>query len=361
MGADRGGATDRGDAAGSARGRTAADWAKPSYYGVPTVHKPHWRWLIIGYFFLGGIAGASYVIAAVSDLVGPKDDRRIVRAGRYLSLAALMPCPILLILDLARPRRFIYMLRVLKLRSPMSVGTWGLLVFSAISGLSAARQAADDGLLGHGRPARGLSGLPARAMAVVGIPFGFFLAGYTGVLLATTAVPLWAKNARVMGPLFLCSAFSTATAAITLLLSLGRPPHASLHRLERLERTAMAAEIGLLAASWGRLGPTAKPVVEGRIGRLLRFGTIGAGLVGPLALQVVGSRVGGRPERSARALASILVLVGGFLFRYAVVMGGRASADDPHATFAYAAAPAERSDDPPRSTGHSARMGNSDA
>ena len=69
---------------------------------MPVIHKPHWRWLIITYFFLGGIAGGSYAIASVAELVGGAGGRRITR-GRFISLAALLPCPLLLVLDLGRP------------------------------------------------------------------------------------------------------------------------------------------------------------------------------------------------------------------------------------------------------------------
>ena len=34
------------------RGRRRPD----TYYGVPPIHKPHWKWLIISYFFLGGLS-----------------------------------------------------------------------------------------------------------------------------------------------------------------------------------------------------------------------------------------------------------------------------------------------------------------
>src|SRR4051812_12496931 len=100
-----------------------------TYYGVPPIHKPHWHWLIVSYFFLGGLSGGSYVVASIADLFGHADDRETVRVGRYLALLALLPCPLLLVLDLGRPERFLHMLRVLKLRSPMSLGTWGLLSF----------------------------------------------------------------------------------------------------------------------------------------------------------------------------------------------------------------------------------------
>ena len=319
--------------------RTTADEARDSYYGVPAIHAPHWGGLIVGYFFLGGISGASYAIASLSRLVGPPQDRGIVRAGRYLSFATLIPCPVLLILDLGRPERFHHMLRVVKLRSPMSVGTWGLTIFGLFSVLSAFLQAAEDGLLGNGGLDRAVRSQPARGIGAVGTVPAIFVAGYTGVLLAATAVPLWAKNALLLGPLFLSSAFSTATSAIALALALSRSAgEETLHRLERLERVAMLSELGLLIASGVRLGETAKPVTEGRTGALLRYGTVGAGLLLPLALQLARPLGLVRSTGAVTPLASLLVLAGGFILRYVAVVGGHASADDPRATFAYARA-----------------------
>ncbi len=315
---------------GGKKGARSASAASSTYYDVPVIHKPHWKWLIVVYFFLGGISGASYVIATISQLVGPTQDRRIVQVGRYLSLAALIPSPVLLILDLGRPERFHHMLRVVKLRSPMSIGTWGLTIFGAFSTTSAAIQAAEDGLLGRTVLAQTLSRMPGRAIGAAGLLPAFFVGGYTGVLLAATAVPLWAKNALLMGPLFLSSAVSTAASAISLVLA-GRSdtPPATLARLERVERAAMLSEIGLLAASGARLGSTAKPVVAGRNGRLLAFGTVCSGLLAPLAINVANRS----HTRRRTALAALLTLVGGFILRYVAVVGGVASADDPRATF----------------------------
>src|SRR5205085_9522628 len=117
--------------------------------------------------------------------------------------------PILLILDLGRPERFHHMLRVVKLRSPMSIGTWGLLIFGGFNGLSALIQAAEDGLFGRASLlSRLLLALPCRTIAFVGGMFGFLVGGYTGVLLGVTAVPVWAKNHLLLGPLLLTSAMS---------------------------------------------------------------------------------------------------------------------------------------------------------
>lgn len=325
----------RWEGGGRKRNRSETQEVRPEsdYYGVPVIHRSHWKWLVIVYFFLGGISAASHVLATIAHLIGGDENRPIVRTGRYVSFLALLPCPILLILDLGRPERFLNMLRVVKLRSPMSLGSWGLSLFGAFSTLLAAIQAAQDGLLGRSRAANALAAAPVTLPAVSGAGPALFVGGYTGVLLGATAVPLWGKNALLLGPLFLNSAFSTAVAAINLGASLQKEtPEIALERLENLDRFVIATELALLTASRVNLGELAKPVTTGRTGALLSYGTVVTGLVAPLALQTLNRR---RRSRSLSALASLLVLFGGFILRYAMIVGGRDSADDPQATFAY--------------------------
>lgn len=322
--------------------RAAEESAAPptpgGYYGIPVIHAPHWKWLVIGYFFLGGISSASYVIASIAELLGGREARPIARTGRYISLAALLPCPILLILDLGRPERFHHMLRVFKLRSPMSVGTWGLTIFGGFCGLSALIEAARDGLLRRvGLINRLLLALPRGLIGLGGAIFGFFVGGYTGVLLAITAVPLWAKNYLLLGPLFLCSAMSNGAAAITLALALTRgTSRGTLARMERLERFTLLAELALIVATRVNVGAViGRPLRQGRLGQLFRWGVLGAGIVAPLLLNARSALSGHNDSRRMTALSSLLTLGGGFLLRYVVVMAGRVSADDPEATFVF--------------------------
>ena len=51
------------------RAHAVSDETRDSYYGLPVVHKAHWNWAIVLYFYLGGIAGASYAIASVAQLL----------------------------------------------------------------------------------------------------------------------------------------------------------------------------------------------------------------------------------------------------------------------------------------------------
>jgi formate-dependent nitrite reductase membrane component NrfD len=302
------------------------------YYGIPAIHKPHWKWLIISYFFFGGISSASYAIAAIAGLSKRKENRAISRVGHYVSLAALVPCPALLILDLGRPERFLNMLKVFKPRSPMSLGTWGLMTFSFFSGTSGLLQAAEDCVFGK-EGADLARRVPTSGLGVIGTAPAFFLSGYTGVLLGATAVPIWAKSANLLGPLFLSSAISSASSAIALGLAASGGEDAALHRIEEIKLIAVVAETCLLSAVLARLGETAKPLREGQLGTIVTYGVVGGGIVADLSLRLVNKR---RQSRKLTVASSVLGLASGFALRYAVVIGGHASADDPQATFDFA-------------------------
>jgi hypothetical protein len=112
---------------------------EPSYYDYPVLQRAVWHWAIIWYFFFGGLAAGCYVIASIAALFGSREDRVVTRTGYYLSLVALLPCPPLLIIDLGKPERFLHMLRVFKVKSPMSMGTWGVVSFSLFCGAGCQR------------------------------------------------------------------------------------------------------------------------------------------------------------------------------------------------------------------------------
>jgi len=240
--------------------------------------------------------------------------------------------PILLIMDLGRPERFYNMLRIVKWRSPMSMGTWALTSFGTLSGLVAISQAAEDGLLGRGNALARIAGaLPARLISVLALPFGFFVGAYTGVLIGATSIPMWARNVVLMGPTFLSSALSTGLSAISFVLHLGGwGERRTLEALRRAERAALVIEAGLIAASLIRMGRWGRPLFSKKLAPLFVGGTILGGILAPLAL------LSGRASRPRGLLASVLVLLGGLAFRFAMIEGGRLSARDPQATFSFA-------------------------
>jgi formate-dependent nitrite reductase membrane component NrfD len=303
---------------------------EPSYYEYPALKEPTWRWEIIWYFFFGGLAAGCYVIASIASFFGAKEDRAVARAGYYLSLLAVLPCPPLLIKDLGKPERFLHMLRIFKFKSPMSMGTWGLVSFSFFSGLAATKQAASDGVLGRWWGARLLATLPQRMLALPGTLFGLFLGGYTGVLLAATSIPVWSRS-KELGAVFVASAISTATALISLVLRIAGAPASSLHKLERMEWVALLIEMtGLLTFLRGS-GRAARPLVgtgPDEHGRAFWGFVFGGGLALPWLLQsfsLLSGRRKNKKNNGRGVIISLLVLVGGYFLRRTIVEAGHSS------------------------------------
>lgn len=285
------------------------------------VQSPHWPFLIDVYFFLGGLAGGAFVIATIANLLDSRRFRDVVRIGYYLAFVALLPCPLILIVDLGVPARFLNMLGTFNMRSPMSMGAWALLGFSAMAGLAALLTLLED-------TSRGRDYATAKvAVGVVGGFFGFFLAAYPGVLLGATAHPFW-TNGHALGALFLAVGASTGAAAIALIIAATRRAADSLARLNTVIVFALVVEaisiLIFLASLAGSGSPGAARalgiLLGGRYAALFWLGAVVIGLVAPLLLGLRGMR---RASVGVTALASLLVLVGGFVVKTVIMMTGQ--------------------------------------
>ena len=306
--------------------------ADKNYYGIPPIKRAHWTWQIPIYFWLGGIGAGTQLFATIAQLLGHKDEA-LKRVSRYTILATMLLSPVLLIWDLGRPERFYNMLRILKLRSPMSTQSWSLFGFGNLGGLVAARQAAEDGLLLGDNPLSRLviRLVPDRLLTVLALPFGLFVGFNTGNLISATSVPIWARNWMLMGPTFLTSGLSTALSWLSLVLHLGRWGEAkTLRVLHRAEKAVILIEGLLIGASLIRMSRWSKPLFSKEVAPLFVGGTLIGGLLAPFLL------LSGKERRSRSMLASVLALAGGLAFRFAVIKGGRISADDPEAYFTFA-------------------------
>jgi hypothetical protein len=287
------------------------------------MHPAVWTWEIPLYFWFGGIATGSAFAALAADVSADHDSAAV---ARKVALAAVAPCAPLLVLDLGRPLRFLHMLRIFKPRSPMSMGAWCLTAFSSFAG---AAVAAD--LLGLDRAARRLGGATAA--------LGGYLGSYTGVLLASTAVPVWARSRTMLPAMFVATATATGAAATRLALAAaGRSlTHPTQIALGTVETGAMAAELMLSRRNERRLGPLGHALAIDTPGKLFRWAKRGV-LVGQALHLARGSGVD-----AAQHAPSLLYLASGLAFRFAWVGAGRTSARDDQAV-----ARAGRSDWPGR-------------
>lgn len=282
---------------------------------------PEWGWLIVFYFFFGGLAGGCFFIAALIDLFGRPEDRPLARTGYYTVLPCLLVSGVLLILDLSRPDRFWHLLLqantflpMFKSWSPMSLGSWALAAFGAFALAAFLAALAEADRLRwrwplHLRP----PGMLGAIVAVVGALLGLYVAGYTGVLLAVTNRPLW-SDTPLLGALLVVSATSISAAYLFLL---GRraasTPHA-VFALNRMDRWVILLELLVLIALVASLGRAATVWWSGW-GALLLIGVVVLGLVLPLMLHRRDAGV----VSGSSAIAAALVLIGGFILRTVIV------------------------------------------
>jgi Polysulphide reductase, NrfD len=279
-----------------------------SYYGKPILNGPVWSSPDIpGYFFAGGLAGASSAMALVADLSGRTGLSKVAKTGSAVGVALSL---LGLVHDLGRPGRFLNMLRVFKVTSPMSVGSWLLAAYGP-----AATVAAGSALTGF-LPRTGRAATAGAAVLGPGV------STYTAALVTDTAVPAWHDAYREMPFLF---AASSAASAGGLALLAGPSSDAGLPR--RLGAAGAVAEIAVTRFMEKRLGMVGEPYSEGKSGRLMKRGEklLAAGTAAAVAgrWQPVLGRVGGA-----------LMLVGSAMTRWGVFEAGMASADDPEYTVA---------------------------
>jgi protein NrfD len=309
----------------------ARPYAGETYYGLPGLKPGHYRWLIAGYLWVGGLTGAAAVLAAVADLVGSPADRGVVRLGRYLALAGGLISPVLLIVDLHTPERFFNMLRIFRRTSPMSIGVYILTGFGVFGGLAAAAQLAED--LGAGAWA-------ATAGTVAGIPAavaGAGMAYYTATLLAATSPPLWAAVPRLLAALFAASSMSLGAAAIVLGGKLTDMPEPTARRLELIDLVAVTLELGLLIAThyhWRRRGVDG-PLLTFGMGLAYLGGAVAVGMLVPIGLHAF-TFAAGIVSTAVSVAAAAAGLAGGFALRAVILFAGKKSAEDPRLYFQFA-------------------------
>jgi formate-dependent nitrite reductase membrane component NrfD len=284
----------------------------------PSFQVPDWGFWIVLYFFIGGITGGTYFAAAWLDLFGDERDRGAIWLGHVLAFPLLLLCALFLIADLGQPLRFWHMvfqserfpLPMFKAYSPMSFGSVILAVFGVVAFVSFV----DAMLAGRVGRLHAADNPLGKVVSVIGAVGGLALAGYTGVLLNVSNLPVWSTSPW-LGALFLFSGISTGVAF--LLLVARRYPSTTIEKLEDADNYLMILESIALALFLLGLGVIGSRFILGNPAVLALFGVVVVvGLAVPFALRVMPRRPG-----ASVGLASACVLVGGFVLRWAVLAG----------------------------------------
>jgi protein NrfD len=261
--------------------------------------EPQWGWMLALYFFFGGLAGGCYFLAALIDLFGREEDRPLAKIGYWIALPCLVIGALALLMDLKRPLRFWHLLvenntflPMFKYWSPISIGSWALVVFGAFC-LAA------------------VLGLRHRIVVSIGALVGLYIAGYAGVLFSVTNRPVWADT-PLLGMLLLVSGVSISAALMALLGGRWRPGAPAVATLGRIDMQVLVLTMIVLVALIFTLGAAAQALLAWH-NILLLLATVLVGMVAPLVLHWRKDWLGGA------ATAAALVVVGGFLLRTLIV------------------------------------------
>jgi formate-dependent nitrite reductase membrane component NrfD len=290
-----------------------------TYYDRPLLKESVWSIDIPIYYFVGGAAGAALAVGSALQLTegrgaGRRHVRAFARECHWIGVSGSTIGAAFLIHDLGRPTRFLAMVRVFRPTSPMNVGAWIL---------STAAPAAIVTALLINRP--GIPGLVGEIAGYTSGAFGTALAIYTGVLVASTAVPVWQEARRWMPVLFASSAAASAAAILDL-----RPHHPDAERVISIFGTV--GRIGELAAGYqveraaSAVPRVAAPLRSGASSTLWK-----AAKVLTAASLVVSLAPGKSPAK--RRVAAVLAATGSLCLRFAVHYITNASARDPRAVF----------------------------
>ncbi|GAB2874770.1 NrfD/PsrC family molybdoenzyme membrane anchor subunit [Nocardioides pacificus] len=289
-----------------------------SYYGRPIVKASPWKAEIPAYLFTGGLAAGSSLLAAGAQSTG-RDALR--RSGRLGAIGALGLSMFALVHDLGRPSRFVNMLRVMKLTSPMSVGTWILSIYGPFAGAAAAAEVA--AML----PERTRRTTPVRLLETAGGPAGLLaglfappVAAYTAVLLSDTATPSWHAAYKELPFVFVGSA-AAASGGFAMLTA----PTAQTLPARRFAAGGALLELAMEHRMEQSMGITAEPLHQGEAGRLMTAAKV------LTAAGAAGTLLAGR-SRGVAVVSGLALMAGSACTRFGVFEAGQESAKDPRYT-----------------------------
>ena len=302
----------------------------------------HWGLPVILYLFMGGMGAGAGVISAFVLLRGEGNNNRygghsfsIARIGAILSLPMVGIGTGFLILELGSFEvgnyfRFLMLFTTINL-SPMSIGSWLLLVFMAVNAYYAFTFLKSDATSGDANDGA------RRTMAILMIPLGICVAVYTGVLLgAVPSRPFW--NSPILPMLFLFSALSTGVAGIMITRALlnneseGKEAEyrlaASDFSLIMFEMLSLFLFVLFAFLMVGSSQDAILAIFSGGLASAFWIGVVVIGLLLPALLEArfLMPRLQGGAFAAPRAMEMLIpaaIIVGGFILRYVVVIAGQ--------------------------------------
>ncbi|MFZ3102194.1 MAG: NrfD/PsrC family molybdoenzyme membrane anchor subunit [Desulfitobacteriaceae bacterium] len=291
-----------------------------------------WALMIVIYLFTAGLSAGSMITSNLAFLYGGKDFERVGRWGAYISPFPISLGLVVLLVDLGSPFSAYRLFLTLQVSSPMSYGSWAILLFTGLSVIYLYLWLPEKyQLIGHFQSSETRKKWLARFMPFLSVG----VASYTGLLLNAAVRPLW--NAPLLPVLFLVSALSTGVAAVILLSSLSpwqRARHKELHALTKADAALIILEclIIIIMFVMGRQSSVSESMafgslLYGQYAWIFWFLIVGLGLILPFSLELMElkDKIPVKWTLPVTISSSFLVLFGGFFVRYIITYAGQTS------------------------------------
>ncbi len=282
-------------------------------------HQESFGVLLALYFFLTGLSAGSFIISTLSYVFGMKKYKSLGRVGVVLAVILLLVAPLCLLLHSGRPLRAWHLFVYINATSPISWGSFLLTLYPTVCIVYAYFMF------------RG-SRRWTRRIGIVGIPLAVAVHGYTGWILSfAKSRALW--NTPLMPTLFLVSAMVSGL-ALMMIVSIVRDKYftevGKINRevLDGLSKFLVAmllfdlflvlSEVSILLVSHKDAQEAAWMLITGSFA--VNFIVVENLLGKVIPLVVLATPRLRTPP--ALVVVSIIIIVGIFIMRYNVVVGG---------------------------------------
>ena len=271
------------------------------------------NWTTVVYFFLGGLSVGCYFFSVAANY-WLKEFKPLARIGAVLAPISLAIGMFFLWIHLGQPFRMWRLYLTFNPQSPISWGSWFLVIFFVLSVVYA-------WFLIKGEEEK------AKRYAYIGLPFALAVGTYTAIILALApGRELW--NTALLPFLFLNGGLISGIALI-MLVSIGKQERAILSKLGKfvawlvlLELGMIFTEIIVLLFGGTEAVTSAKLLLIGDYRFLFWVVEIVLGALIPVFILLFqNTKITTRAY--VNGTAYVLLLVGIFIMRYILVMGGQ--------------------------------------
>jgi len=282
--------------------------------------------------WMAGMAGGAYFAAFLFHLFGADKEKRLLKLATYIGVPLVLLGVLALVIDLGKPTWSWHLFVRFRLISSMSMGSWILFIWSIVAVFLIALWFAEivespERLGLFGQVAYLLRPLvPAtKALTWIALVFAVLLMTYTGVVLSTTSQVLW-RSTILLPALFVTSAVSTGLAVLIVAVQLmgAHEPSPTMAQLRKALTVLIIIQLVVLVGFllWLSAAGVVWPLISGTLGLLFWIGVVVIGMLAPLGLELKAIAQGERANL-ASFLSALWVMIGGFILRAVMVLGGQ--------------------------------------